>query len=387
MLLLLDRFEDGDRIERRLRYHRGMSGEEAIQTMVRLIYEAALDPASWNLFLERFSLAVNGSSTGLLVHDFNHSSANVAGTYGVDPYWQRLYAEHYGGTNTWLKNAPQMLAPGLVMQSQQAVADADLEKTEFYNDYLHPQNLFYSFGGTFGKEGAVVSYLTALRSRQAGAFGEAEMAVVRYLMPHLDCALRVHSRVSHLEERLAASSSALDHFPWAVVLIDSHGRPVLLNRAAQRIFEQNDGLSCTSAGVEASAPDVTEALRETGTLAVPRPSCRRPYEVLIVPLPVHTPFAQAPSAVAAMFISDPEDDRPADSAILRKLYGLTGAEARMAAALLEGKTTEAAAEEFEISINTARSQLRSILSKTQTNRQTDLVRLLMNSPARLRNGE
>jgi DNA-binding CsgD family transcriptional regulator len=268
-----------------------------------------------------------------------------------------------------------------------------------------PQNFFYSFGGTVRKDDSVISYLTALRSRQAGAFGEREMAIVRYLMPHLDCALRVHSRISSLEERLSASANALDCFPWAVVLIDAGRKPILLNRAARTIVERADGLTLTSEGFSASLPSVTEALRNIlesaicwrsrpspsanggaggGTLAVARPSGARPYEILVVPLPAATPLAHAPSAVAAMFISDPEDQRAMDLGTLRNLYGFTAAEARLAAALLEGKTVEAAAAEFRISTNTARMHLKHILSKTQTSRQTELVRLLMNSPARLR---
>jgi DNA-binding CsgD family transcriptional regulator len=375
--------------------------EDTLQTLVRLIYEAALEPAVWNQFLEKFSLAVNGSSAALMVHDFSHSGASIAESIGIEPHWQKLYSEHYCGLNTWLKNAPQLLVPGVVAQTQQATTDEELKRTEFYNDYLRPQNFFYSFGGTFGKEDAVVSYLTALRSQQAGAFGEPEMAVIRFLMPHLDCALRVHSHISGLQKRLNASATALDWLPWAVVLVDSQSRPILVNRAAQKIVAQDDGLSLTPKGLLTADQTAAEALQEAlcsaipqgshgrtftrgRTLLVARPSLRRPYEVLITPIPVQTRLTEAPAAMAAIFITDPEVQPVTDQETLRSLYGLTEAEARMAAAMAQGKTAESIAEEFELSLHTARNRVKRILSKTKTNRQSELLRLLLNSPARLR---
>jgi DNA-binding CsgD family transcriptional regulator len=56
----------------------------------------------------------------------------------------------------------------------------------------------------------------------------------------------------------------------------------------------------------------------------------------------------------------------------------------MAVALVRGHSINEAAEEFGIAENTARTQVKSVLSKTQTHRQSDLVRLLLTSLARLK---
>jgi DNA-binding CsgD family transcriptional regulator len=62
---------------------------------------------------------------------------------------------------------------------------------------------------------------------------------------------------------------------------------------------------------------------------------------------------------------------------LREMFGLTPAETRLALTLLEGVTLREAAARFETSQHTTRTQLAGIFEKTGTNRQTDLVRLLM----------
>ncbi|WP_293339607.1 alpha/beta fold hydrolase [Parvibaculum sp.] len=62
--------------------------------------------------------------------------------------------------------------------------------------------------------------------------------------------------------------------------------------------------------------------------------------------------------------------------IFRTAFGLTPAEARLAARLRFGLSLKEAAEELGISVNTARNQLKSVFDKLGVNRQADLVRHL-----------
>ena len=55
---------------------------------------------------------------------------------------------------------------------------------------------------------------------------------------------------------------------------------------------------------------------------------------------------------------------------------LTAAEAKLAGIIAEGATIDAAAKARGVSRETIRTQLKAIFSKTGTNRQTELVRLL-----------
>ncbi len=64
------------------------------------------------------------------------------------------------------------------------------------------------------------------------------------------------------------------------------------------------------------------------------------------------------------------------AATLQKLFGLTSAEARLAARIATGATLAEITDESGISVSTARSQLASIFLKTHTRRQGELVALL-----------
>ena len=65
-----------------------------------------------------------------------------------------------------------------------------------------------------------------------------------------------------------------------------------------------------------------------------------------------------------------------DMPLLRALFDLSPAEAKLAAALASGMTLKEAAAGARIQINTARSYLDSIFRKTGTHQQSQLVALL-----------
>ena len=62
---------------------------------------------------------------------------------------------------------------------------------------------------------------------------------------------------------------------------------------------------------------------------------------------------------------------------LRRHFGLTPAEARLALHLATGETLRSAAGTLRISYETARTSLKKIFSKTRTSRQAELVMIIL----------
>jgi DNA-binding CsgD family transcriptional regulator len=63
--------------------------------------------------------------------------------------------------------------------------------------------------------------------------------------------------------------------------------------------------------------------------------------------------------------------------LLRLLFDLTPAEARLTRLLVEGNTLAAAARQLKVTEGTARTHLRGVFAKTGVERQAGLVRLLL----------
>jgi DNA-binding CsgD family transcriptional regulator len=173
----------------------------------------------------------------------------------------------------------------------------------------------------------------------------------------------------------------------------------MTNRAAQQILSQNDGLGTEKYGLVASTPNQTRDLRSSiataaltargksvsagGSLGIARPSGKRPFAVVVMPVSVHAfpPDAREPGAV--VFVSDPETKMPQAPEVLRRVYGLTAAEARLAEQLMQGESLLIAAEQLGVSHNTVRTHLQRIYLKTNTSHQGDLVRVLLSGTLRL----
>ena len=121
----------------------------------------------------------------------------------------------------------------------------------------------------------------------------------------------------------------LDRLTSGVVLFDGDGRIVRINRAATTILSQNDGLTLSGNTLQAASPQQTAALQALinqttradahqpmagGTLQFERPSGRRPWSVLVIPLPRRRSPTWHLHAVAAVFIHQvAAPDAPTDN--------------------------------------------------------------------------
>jgi DNA-binding CsgD family transcriptional regulator len=367
---------------------------------VARIYDAASNVELWPAFLQDFADAVQGTTTAILFYDWSVPSARIETAIRVDPDYARRYVEYYNTVNPWIKSWKVHInraGPDSIRTSEERIEQPALEKTEFYNDYLLPQNTVHQIGCIVTKTDETGSALTCLRPRQTGPFGPAEVELLRILFPHLQRGMEFYKRMAALEGQFRATLDALDRLPTGVILIDDRGCILEINRAAERILAQNDGLTTEQRRLAASSSVQTKELRSRiaaaaltaqgkglsagGSLGISRPSGRRPFGVVVMPASDHAfpPDSRRPCVI--VFINDPETKLQVCPEFLAQIYGLTRAESCLAEHLIQGESLVDAAERLGVSHNTARTHLQRIYGKTDTRHQADLVRLLLNSAA------
>jgi DNA-binding CsgD family transcriptional regulator len=360
--------------------------------LIRLIYECVSNPQHWNLFLSEFAAAVHADAAVLMVQDLKNQMGNMSEAWGVDPVWQRRYAEHYASVNVWVQRSEPLLQPSLVLASDNLIQDSELVKTEFYNDYLRPQGIFYGLGGTVTQEDSLRSFVTSVRSKPSGVFEATDQSLLRDLMPHLQTAVRLRREIAGLETQLSCLSKTLDNVPQGLLVADPSGRILFMNRRAETTLRAKDGLWVASDGIRAHRTEDTARLRELlaraadtstgngthagGALSISRPGQRRSLKIMIAPLP-SSPNRGQHGPAALLLISAPEQSTPTDATLLQKLLDLTPMEARLTAAIVEGRTVKEFAEEAGISMNTARTHLKSVFAKTGVSRQAALVQFVL----------
>jgi DNA-binding CsgD family transcriptional regulator len=185
------------------------------------------------------------------------------------------------------------------------------------------------------------------------------------------------------------AEQVLDQLAFGVVFLSGSGTVAFTNRTARAIIERGDGLILAGGALRATDASVRRALRSLieqvtvarrgGALAIPRSSNDRPLAALATPLSA----GGSSGATAALFLTDPDLGAGSCEEVMTSLYGLTPAEARLTAELMQGKSLDEAAAALAISIHTARSHLKRVFAKTGTRRQSELVRLLVSTPAQL----
>lgn len=109
------------------------------------------------------------------------------------------------------------------------------------------------------------------------------------------------------------------------------------------------------------------------TILVPRPSGLMPWVLEILPLRPESRGHFDGLAGAVVLVTDADAKRLPSERLLSQLYGLTPAEASLASSLVAGVSVAEHAALRGVSLSTVRTQVASILGKTGTRRQAELV--------------
>jgi DNA-binding NarL/FixJ family response regulator len=372
--------------------------------LVAGIYEAALEPAQWSDVLQSVQTSLGADSGALYLQDLQAMDASFQVSQGLDPARLQDYFHHYIRLNpSYVHRTTQPL--GTVSASHLLVPDAQFAESEFYRDYLRHMGRFYSMGVHIAQDPGRVAVFTLQRARRRGPFGSDTQAALHGLVPHLRRAFQIGRQLAAAETERQAMLVLLERLPTGVILLDERGRAVFLNRRAEAVLAAGDGLLMTPQGLQAVAPDVqpllerfirnaveTGAGRAThagGALTLPSAKGRESCQVLVTPLRMERVRVDVgrERICAALFLQL-RDAQPALSVeVLRTLFGLTPAEARVAVALVHGHTPEEIATESETSRYTVRAQLSSIYEKLGVHRQAEVVQRVLNSPAALDDGK
>lgn len=228
--------------------------------------------------------------------------------------------------------------------------------------------------------------------------GKKESERLALLLPHLSRALRLKREYQHIDHERGQAQAILEQFPVGVLLVTDSGHILSANQQAldiitssDVIFVEDDELCILDEELDRRLKEHIETAakptRETNepqvsSLKITGEDNALPVSLLIAPDPCpNICYDRHSERCAVVFITSRLAGQRISKQSLRILFGLTPAEARLAALLASGATLEQAADHCFISKNTAKVQLKSIFAKTGTGRQAELVKLILSSPA------
>lgn len=236
--------------------------------------------------------------------------------------------------------------------------------------------------------------LTSLRrDRRLGASRSSRERLAR-LLPIVASFFTMWSQRRDIAHRLSGLEAAIEQSGSRTLLLDRAGRVIFANSSGQEFLASGRGLSAERGRL--TAPNLTETLRlhsaiehlcsagrcdlATPVLAVKRRHLR-PLMITLGVAGTDPDDQNEPTIVARIF--DPEHDTSELIEPACRFYGLSPSETRLTRCIAEGHSLAEAAIAMGVREQTARSYLKQIFLKTETNRQAELAALMLRSAVRL----
>lgn len=383
-----------------------MQQDTDLSRLIGKVYEAALDKGRWGAFFEDFAKLQNSHAGLIWANDFSNRSVDVGQgdasfsvSHGFSAADLQSFADYYSARNVWVEDS-RLHREGAVVTCEMLYEPSRLKKTEYWADWLRPQDISRSAAAIVQKRDERSVNITLVRSERAGAYTPEELHLFKVLMPHFQAALEMHTRLHRFEALAKAAVGVLEALPFGVVLLNADNRVLhasgkavgLADRSRCVSFMEGRRIQCARQSdtdqvmkLVVGAGRTGQALRgHAGGVVrlLGRDGIR--VQLVVVPLPSWSgPFGV--EAVSAVFVSDDQASATGSfGELLRAVYALTPTEALLTEALVNGQTIQSYADLRQVSIATARTQMRSVMAKVGVTRQSDLVRVVLTGPALLR---
>ncbi len=361
-----------------------MLDENGLSGLVASIYDAALDAALWPAVIENVTTATGADTAGLISFSHANGRAEIL-PIGFDAGAARSYFDYYWRIDPFL---PAVIGgtPGRVLAGRMIMSPSEWARTEIHNDWSIPNRVVESAALLIDRSPDCTAAIAVGRADVSNAFGPEEFEVLEHLAPHLKRAFRVQRRLAASWQR----SEALDRLRDGVVLVDRDARVLFANPAAEALLTANDGLRTERGALAAPLSAQTAALRaliagQGGSLSLPRPG-RAPLGIVVVPMRSEASWLIGERPAALVFIANADGNPAPPSQRLQAMFGLTPAQAALAREIARGDGLDAAAGRLGVARATARAHLAEVFAKTGTNRQAELVGLLLRISPNLLDG-
>lgn len=352
--------------------------QDVVEALIGRIYEAALDPTGWNDVVVETSRAIGASSGTALWFDGGGTRLLMAVAPNLDPEAVAAYDAHYVRFCPRLRLSARH-GPGQVYDDRRVRARGGPLIEEYY-----------AFVDGFGC-GLATTLLVERDDetrfglnfyRPVGEWDDAAgLRLLRALAPHARRAGRMTLRAAEMVGS-AAWGEELFELSSPLMLLDADGRVRRMNARAGALL--GDGLRLIRGQLRAArgADDVrlqaeiaaalNQAPPDPGFVLVQRPSGRPAWAVSALPLGRGRRGGFTAAPVRAV-LSISETVPRVEPAALRRGWGLSRAEAEVAAALARGLTIDSVAEARRASVETVRGQVKAVLSKVGVSTQAQLV--------------
>nr|WKF56393.1 hypothetical protein HUO10_000850 [Paraburkholderia busanensis] len=351
---------------------------------IAALYTAAVDPNQWDSALDALIALADARAANCFVHDALSGSFLEYRFTGYGPNWAQAYAGHYHSLD--LARGVLLAQPvGRMYPMHRYVPDSAVQRSEYYQDFYMREGLRYSCGGTL-LEGDQRLILAVHRPVGHRPYEEAIVAELQRVLSHLPHVFRVRNLAIRTADRALISTAALDALPRAAVIVDAELNVQYVNRAAETLLRASTVVNVQMNRLTLSGRSLAQQLArrvkhaclkvpeiEVTALHVHKESDSAAIEISVVPLKPQLAAGLGPPQPLAMVLLRQPIQSTGWPLSATRPFALSRAEMAVATAIAAGLTPGEYAERRGVKISTVRSQIKSILQKTDTRRITDIA--------------
>lgn len=377
--------------------------EQSFHHFVDLVYAAAEDPAQWRRFYDELQAAVGVRSIHMLGIDKRLGTLSYSDGANMPVEGELAYMHHYRLIDPRM---PMMrdLREGEWLHCPEALGDQVVATHPLYQDFLLPYDRRYNSMCKLVDRPEAMVIFSLLSGEAEGPLIADARAFVDRLLPHVQRATRMGIQNFVYSTQALVGHMLVNKLRQPVILMSPGGEVMHTNEAAQELLRSTHLVQvedrqlrlpkphlqelvrqCLALEQASKAADRTDAPAGGGTsfrsLLITGSASEQPvyaFYTLLSPKREMGSFGLRP--VVMLLFYRPDSAPAIDASLLYAVFGLTPAECRIATALAEGLSLKQIAYAQGTQHDTVRKQLRSIYQKTATNRQPELIRLLLHLP-------
>jgi DNA-binding CsgD family transcriptional regulator/PAS domain-containing protein len=369
--------------------------------LVNLIYDTLDNKDAWRDVLDALQAATGGRAVHLLAFDGEHGCLSYSAGANMAPQIDMEYIRKFQYIDPRVKLLREQPIDGW-MHCHEHFDDAFVAHNPFYQEFLLPHGARYLSACKLIENEAATVLLAFLRGPEDGPMPAEAVRFLERLHPHMSRACRIGLTHFVYSTQALVGHALVDKLRQPVILLSSEGKVVLVNEAAThllastRLVRIDDGRLVLPERYREEFATQRERLEDMARFGAEAPGeqgfCSlhiasddgAPPDLLyaffntLVPEQVMGSFGMRP--LVMLYLYHPNSAQEIDADLLSAAFGLTHAECRIASLLADGTPLKTIADSLGVQYDTVRKQLLSIYQKTATNRQPELVRLLLHLP-------
>ena len=361
--------------------------EHLLQTL-EAVHAAGLDETLWPGAMASMSRLFGSIGTTLEFVDKQAGTLIDFWGHGVPDGSEIEYAEHY------LFTSPRMALSdprrfGEIGYDYLLLDEAGMNRDAYYSEFLAKGDMRYFLSGSLIRNERQNAAIAVQRSARQGHVDEAEIGMMRSLLPHFQQAYETTRRLRSATQSRRMLEDAFDWLSDGVLVVGEGGLVLFANASVQAFARRGDGIRIARGRLEFSASSAAGCyeralaavqrlkeglgdLQPADDFHVPGPTGIASYLVSVRPMEQAPDRLRSAGSLALVFVRSVSRDQ-AGRLLARAVFGLTEAEADLACALVDGVPLGLYAGQKGLSINTVYTHLRHIKAKTGSQRMPELV--------------